>query len=171
MDLPGTGRQVHSIRKPRDRAGIGLRLRYDPALVVVEVRSNMRSGLRLVIPVCLLLSGGHAGARELAPDEKRIIETALGDFLQTEPVRITWNPFTESLAQNPIERRIYCAAVEADGKDLPFMVRVTEEINYHIRAVTTEYVYHRKPKDFTEKLNNSATLEYCGEAGYPVRAP
>jgi hypothetical protein len=131
----------------------------------------MQTGLRLFLALTLFLSGGHALARELAVEEQRVIEKSMADFLGRNNVSIRWTPFVEDLGQNPISRRIYCATVEDRGKQLPFMAQVVEEINYRIVSVRIEYVFDARARDFTAKLNNSTTLQYCRESGYAVGAP
>ena len=131
----------------------------------------MQTGLRLFLALTLSLSGGHALARELAVEEQRVIEKSMADFLGRNNVSIRWTPFVEDLGQNPISRRIYCATVEERGKQLPFMAQVVEEINYRIVSVRIEYVFDARARDFTAKLNNSTTLQYCRESGYAVGAP
>jgi hypothetical protein len=131
----------------------------------------MQTGLRLFLALTLSLSGGHALARELAVEEQRVIEKSMADFLGRNNVSIRWTPFVEDLGQNPISRRIYCATVEDRGKQLPFMAQVVEEINYRIVSVRIEYVFDARARDFTAKLNNSTTLQYCRESGYAVGAP
>lgn len=131
----------------------------------------MQTGLRLFLSLTLSLAAGHALARELGVDEQRAIEKSMAEFLGRNSVSIQWMPFVEDLGQNPISRRIYCATVEERGKQLPFMAQVVEEINYRIISVRIEYVFDARARDFTAKLNNSTTLQYCRESGYPVSAP
>ena len=131
----------------------------------------MQTGLRLFLALTLSLAGGHALARELAVAEQRVIEKSMADFLGRNDVSIQWTPFVEDLGQNPISRRIYCATVEDRGKQLPFMAQVVEEIDYRIVSVRIEYVFDARARDFTAKLNNSTTLQYCRESGYSVGAP
>ena len=131
----------------------------------------MQAGLRLLLALTLSLASGQALARELGVDEQGAIEKSMAAFLGRNSVSIQWMPFVEDLGQNPLSRRIYCATVEERGKQLPFIAQVVEEINYRIISVRIEYVFETRARDFTAKLNNSTTLQYCRESGYPVEAP
>lgn len=119
----------------------------------------------------LLIGVSGAIARPLSDDEKRLIGQTVANVLQQQSVRFEWAPFVEDFSRNPLENRIYCSTLETDGTKRPFMVKIVEEIDYHIKAIQPEHVYVMKPKGFTDKLNNTATLQYCQDAGYAISEP
>ena len=133
----------------------------------------MRTGAAAVLTGLLFFcAAGDVLARTLGDGEKRLIGQSVANFSGQESIRIEWTPFVEDFNRNPIERRIYCATlVTGKGKKLPFMVRIVEEVDYRILAVQPEHIYAVKVANFTDTLNNTATLQYCGEAGYAVSAP
>lgn len=127
--------------------------------------------LRTGLMALLVFSTSGATARPLSDDEKRLIGQTVANVLQQQSVQFEWAPFVEDFSRNPIEKRIYCSTLETNGIKRPFMVKIVEEIDYHIKAIQPEHVYVVKPKGFTEKLNNTVTLQYCQEAGYAVTEP